>query len=90
MYAQERFLWSLPLILNRKGCAVNEDYCFFPDLTDPDPEYHFSGVKVGVMDSEVVMTFEELLTFVRQACAKFVELHPEYKTQVEHLVDKEN
>ncbi len=82
-------MWALPLILGRKGCGVNEDYCFFPDFTDPNPEYHFSGVKIGLMDDEVLITDEELSRFVRQACDKYVLLHPEHKQQLAEIVGKE-
>lgn len=89
IYSQGRFLWALPLILEKKGCGVNEDYCFFPDLADPDPEYHFCGVKIGLMDDEVVITDEELSRFVRQACDSYTFLHPEHKQQVADILARE-
>ena len=85
IYYQGRFLWALPLILERKGCGVNEDYCFFPDYSDPNPEYHFDGVKVGLMEDEVLISDRELLKFVRLACDKYVLLHPEHARQVAEI-----
>lgn len=86
MYSQGRFMWALPLILERKGCAVNEDYCFFPDKNDPNPEYHFEGVKIGLMDDEVTLDYDELLTFIGLACNVYVKLHPEDKQKVDDLI----
>ena len=88
IYFQGRFLWALPLILERKGCGVNEDYCFFPDDSDPSPEYHFSGVKVGLMDSEKLLTEEDLSKFLHEACDKYVLLHPEDKSQLEGIMEE--
>ncbi|WP_255566853.1 MULTISPECIES: ribonuclease toxin immunity protein CdiI [Photorhabdus] len=41
IYSQGEFLWALPLVLKKDGCGVNETYCIFPNLDDPDPEIPF-------------------------------------------------
>lgn len=43
----------LCLIVDRRGCVVNYDYCFFLDLNDLDFEYYFLGVKIGIGDDEI-------------------------------------
>ena len=88
LYYAREFLWALPLILEKKGCSVNEAHCSFPDLNDPDPECHFSGVKISLMDDEITLTFDELLKFLRQACVNYVQLHPEHGEQVADLLTK--
>jgi len=86
LQSQERFLWALRLIVDRRGCAVNYDYCFFSDLNDPDPEYHFSGVKIGVGDHEIQLTDEEFAEFLGRACERYMQLHPEEKDEVTSIL----
>lgn len=76
IYAQGKFLWALPLIVEKKGCGINEDFCFFPDLSDHDPVYHFEGVMFGIMHDEIIITEKECNYYVQKACASFTEKHP--------------
>ncbi|MBW9336847.1 ribonuclease toxin immunity protein CdiI [Herbaspirillum sp. RU 5E] len=84
--SRNRFLWALRLMVDRRGCAVNYDYCFFSDLSDPDPEYHFSGVKIGVGDNELQLTDEEFAEFLGRACERYMQLHPEEKDEVTSIL----
>ncbi|MCO4859205.1 ribonuclease toxin immunity protein CdiI [Herbaspirillum sp. WGmk3] len=84
--SQNRFLWALRLMVDRRGCAVNYDYCFFSDLSDPDPEYHFLGVKIGFGDNEIQLTDEEFAEFLGRACERYMQLHPEEKDEVTSIL----
>ena len=77
IYQQDRFLWALPLIVEKKGCGVNEEFCFFPDLKDPDPVYHFAGVTFGTMDDEVIISEEQCNAYLKEACDRYLEYNPE-------------
>ena len=47
IYDQDRFLWALKLVVDKRGCVVNDDYCLFPEPQSPDPSGHFEGVLFG-------------------------------------------
>lgn len=76
IYQQDRFLWALPLLLSRKGCVVNEEYCLFPDPGDQDPSSHFSGVICGSFNDEVNVSDEIFLMHLKDACDRYLRLHP--------------
>lgn len=77
IYQRDNFLWVLPLIVENKGCGVNEDYCFFPDMNDPDPFYHVTGVTFGTMDNEVTISDDQCNTYLMEACDRYLEDNPE-------------
>jgi hypothetical protein len=87
VYAQGEFLWALPLLLKRFGCALNDDFCCFPDCADPDPSLHFDGVKVGSGGGELVMSIEAFETVLRESCAQYIMLHPEQKGAVRLAIE---
>lgn len=79
IYQQDSFIWALPLLLSRKGCVINEEYCLFPNPDDPDPTCHFSGVLCGSMDDEVNVSDEIFQMHLREACDCYLRLHPNDK-----------
>ncbi|WP_217470668.1 ribonuclease toxin immunity protein CdiI [Photorhabdus akhurstii] len=86
IYSQGEFLWALPLVLKKDGCGVNETYCTFPNLDDPDPEYHFEGVMFGVWEGEIIVPESTCFEYVKLACEKYLQLHPEDTEQVKSLL----
>ncbi|KGM26447.1 hypothetical protein KS18_20200 [Photorhabdus luminescens] len=86
MNLQDKLLWTLPFLLNKTGCGVNETYCIFPDLTDPDPEYHFEGIMFGVWEGEVIVPESIGFEYIKLACEKYLQLHPEDTEQVKSLL----
>jgi hypothetical protein len=77
IYQQDKFLWALPLLVEKKGFGINEEFCFFPDLNDPDPIYHFSGVTFGTMDDEVIVSDDQYNKYLKEACERYIEDNPE-------------
>jgi len=86
MNLQCKFLWSLPFIIKKIGCGVNETYCSFPDLEDPDPKCHFEGIMFGVWEGEIIVSETVGFGYMRLACEKYIQLHPEDKTKVNELL----
>jgi len=86
MNLQSKFLWSLPFIINKIGCGVNETYCSFPDLEDPDPECHFEGIMFGVWGGEIIVPESVGFNYVKLACEKYLRLHPEHTARVNELL----
>lgn len=86
IYSQDRFLWALPLLINKGGCVVNDDYCLFPDFSDNDPSSHFEGVMFGVGDDEIIVSDETYSVSVSEACKKYLELHPSDEPKVSEIL----
>lgn len=82
IYSQDRFLWALPNLVSGISCVVNDDYCRFPDSQDPDPEMHFDGVLFGIGDDEIIIGRDVYEKFFRDACKRYISLHPEHKENV--------
>jgi len=59
---------------------------FFSDLDDPDPIYHFSGVMFGMMEDEIIITEDELNSFLKEACDRYIEKNPEDKIKIENIL----
>ncbi|KJP11530.1 hypothetical protein YA33_03520 [Klebsiella aerogenes] len=78
----------LPYLINKIGCGVNETYCSFPDFEDPDPECHFEGIMFGVWDGELIVPEFVGFKYVRLACEKYIQLHPEDTEKVNELLAK--
>lgn len=87
VYQQEKFLWVLPLLVGRKGCGVNEEFCFFPNLNDPDPTYHFSGVTFGTMGEETIVTDEQFNAYLKDACDLYLRNRPADESLVARALD---
>ncbi|HBQ7915358.1 TPA: ribonuclease toxin immunity protein CdiI, partial [Klebsiella aerogenes] len=83
-----KFIWMLPYLINKIGCGVNETYCSFPDFEDPDPECHFEGIMFGVWDGELIVPEFVGFKYVRLACEKYIQLHPEDTEKVNELLAK--
>ncbi|EPG6258948.1 ribonuclease toxin immunity protein CdiI [Klebsiella aerogenes] len=88
MYLQGKLIWMLPYLINKIGCGVNETYCSFPDFEDPDPECHFEGIMFGVWDGELIVPEFVGFKYVRLACEKYIQLHPEDTEKVNELLAK--
>jgi len=86
IYAQERFLWALKLIASKQGCVVNEDYCLFPDMSDPDPSSHFEGVKFGGLGGEVVVSEARCGEYVAMACKRYKAERPSDSRSVDEIL----
>ena len=86
IYDQNRFLWALPLIVSKKGCVVNDDYCIFPDWTDPDPEFHFEGVMFGGVNGEAVISEHSCSKYINEACTRYLRLHPNDMREISNIL----
>ena len=76
IYDQESFLWALKLVVDKRGCVVNDDYCLFPEPQSPDPSGHFEGVLFGSPAGEVSISEASCTEYIDLACRRYVELCP--------------
>ena len=86
VYAQGRFLWALKLIASKQGCVVNEDYCLFPDMNDPDPSCHFEGVSFGGVGGEMIVSEAKCREYVNMACKRYVAQCPDDLDSVDAIL----
>lgn len=81
--SEEDFVGCLSSIVNRDGCVLDEEYCLFPDLS---PDGDFVGVKVGTFGNERIYSEAEFLVFLRAACGRYSEKHPEATVVISGLL----
>ncbi|MEK9498499.1 ribonuclease toxin immunity protein CdiI [Photorhabdus sp. P32] len=91
MYNDERFLDAVENIVQKESFMLDGVYCFFPDMNSED-EY-FEGVQFVVgyppTDEDTITVSEEICYhYVRLACEKYLEFHPEDTTKVNELLAK--
>lgn len=86
MNLQCKFMDMLPSLIHGIGCVVNDTYCSFPDLEDPDPECHFEGMLFGVWEGEIIVFKLVGFNYTRFARKKYIQLHPEDSEKVNSLL----
>jgi len=83
-----KFVWGVEYIINRIGFVIDETCCNFPDWDDSDPECHFDGIMFCVWEGEIIVPEKIGFKYVRLACEKYLELHPEDTNKVNELLTK--
>jgi hypothetical protein len=81
-------------LINRN--EFSEDYlgCRFPENLDESELYNdyggipFEGVECWVMDEEVIVSEEEFFKVLKEACERYIELHPEKKDGLEKIMSQ--
>ncbi|MGJ7527316.1 ribonuclease toxin immunity protein CdiI [Variovorax sp. GB1P17] len=68
VHQQGALMRVLDALTQRISYVYNEEGCWFPDPDDPDPYFHFEGVKFGLVDESaiVVISEAECWQYVRQ------------------------
>lgn len=65
------------------GYATDGCYWYYPDMDSPFPEDRFEGVYFAVSyndpDLTVYVSEEESFQYAKEACLRFLEIHPEEK-----------
>ncbi|GKW05510.1 ribonuclease toxin immunity protein CdiI [Pectobacterium carotovorum] len=82
----QRLVWGVESIIKRNGFVINETYCHFPDFEDADPECHFEGIMFGVWEGEIIVPESVGFNYVKLACEKYLQLHPEDTEKVNALL----
>ncbi|MBH3404649.1 ribonuclease toxin immunity protein CdiI [Pseudomonas glycinae] len=91
MYDDGRFIEAVGYIVKRWGFSVDGAYCNFPDESSPLDEEHFEGVEFSYgyppSDEDTIVVSESVCTeYLRLACEKYLQLHPEDKAKIEELL----
>ncbi|HBO6816741.1 ribonuclease toxin immunity protein CdiI [Pseudomonas aeruginosa] len=93
MYSDGRFIKAIECIVNRWGYSTDGAYCNFPDENSPFDDEHFEGVEFSYgyppKDEDTIVVSEAVCSkFIRLACEKYLQRHPEDTEKVKELLDK--
>ncbi|KGD99816.1 hypothetical protein JL37_04435 [Achromobacter sp. RTa] len=93
MYADGYFLEAVGYIVRGWGFGTDGAYCNFPDMGSPFGEEHFEGVEFAYGDSPkdgdtVVVSETVCFEFIRLACEKYLQCHPEDIAKLKEILDK--
>lgn len=83
--SNDTFVRTIDHLLSGVGHSVNECDCSFPDDLDPDDE-RFEGVRFSIFEEELVISLDELRSFVIQACRSQLAIVPEQRLDIERLL----
>jgi len=86
MYEQGYFLECIEGIVNRENIVVNDQFCLFPDFDSDEPSSHFEGVNFRLFNDELIISEAACSALVDQACAKYVQLHPEDSAKINAIL----
>ena len=81
-------------LLGKQGTSINEDGCSFPGDLDEDELYNdyngvpFEGVNCWYFDEEEIVLEDEFFSLLKQACQRYIELHPEKREELEQIMSQ--
>ena len=91
-YNQGFFLDALGYWVQGIGYGMDGAWANFGDMDDPSEEFHFEGVEfeIGFSDPPNILCVAEATFYrwLRMACERYVQQHPEDKEKVEELLAK--
>jgi len=93
IYEDGYFLIAVENIINRESFILDGLYCNFPDMNSYDESEHFEGVEFATgypptENSTIIVSESTCYHYVRLACEKYIELHPEDTNQVNEFLVK--
>lgn len=91
MYEDGYFLKAIGYLVERTSFHVDGAYCNFPDMNSCYEEEHFDGVEFAYgyppeEDDTITVSEEVCFNYVRLACKKYLQLHPEDTDKVKTLL----
>ncbi|WP_447755346.1 ribonuclease toxin immunity protein CdiI [Pseudomonas nicosulfuronedens] len=92
MYNDDCFLKAVGYIVKKLGFSTDGAYCNFPDMNSCFDEEHFEGVEFAYgyppRDEDTVVVSESICSeYIRLACEKYLQCHPEDAAKVKELLD---
>ncbi|CNE79069.1 ribonuclease toxin immunity protein CdiI [Yersinia frederiksenii] len=91
LYGDGYFLEVIDNIVKKIGFCCDGAYCNFPDMNSYYEEEHFEGVEFAwgyppEEDDTIIVSEEACFSYVRLACEKYLQLHPEDSAKVSTLL----
>lgn len=92
IYSRGYLLESIALIVKRWGFCADGAYCSFPDRNSLFEEEHFDGVEFAygyppTDETTIVVSETTCSEYVRLACQKYLQRHPDDRKEVETLLE---
>ncbi len=88
VYSDDSFLYVISRLIDKIGFTFNYNGCNFPDLSDPDPFYHFEGVLFTTWEYEILITEEKFVYFLTQACKLYLQKNPEDEEKLKEILNR--
>ncbi|GKX64737.1 hypothetical protein SOASR032_33060 [Pragia fontium] len=93
MYNDGRFLNAIENIIQKESFVSDGVYCIFPDMNSYDENEHFDGVEFAIgypptEEDTIIVSEETCYHYVKQACEKYLKLHPEDTDKINELLAK--
>lgn len=88
MYRSSNFVRFLEYFSTRTGFVADETGFRFPDLTEYDAEYYFTGVRVWVGTQKVTLAEVDFVGQVKEACESYCNKHQDEASLVNTLLEK--
>ena len=85
---------SVKNLLNKERVGIDYDGCRFPSDLDESEIYHdyggkpFKGVECWLLDDEVIVSEDEFFKVLKQACKRYIKLHPEKREELERIMSR--
>ena len=77
------FLSNLKYLVDETGIGLDYAGCFFPEDDDD-----FEGIRCYCLDDEAIVSKEEFFSLLKQACKRYIELHPEKREELEQIISQ--
>lgn len=68
------------------GHGLNVAYCTFIDDIEPDEEA-FEGVKFGIYEDEIIINYDDVYHYMKEACISYVKGYPEDTETIKNLIN---
>lgn len=93
LYEDNKLLEAIELLSRKWALNVDGAYCNFPDMNSYDESEHFEGVAFAIgyppTEEDTVIISEDICyQYVRLACKKYLQLHPEDTDKINELLTK--
>ncbi|MBP2851617.1 ribonuclease toxin immunity protein CdiI [Dickeya oryzae] len=93
MYGDGFFLRTIELLTHKGALNTDGAYCHFPDMNSYYEEEHFEGVEFAYgyppeEDDTIIVSEETCFKYVRLACEKYLQKHPEDEAKIKSLLEK--
>lgn len=88
------FVKSAAYLLQGEGSGDEYGGCRFPNDLDESEIYHdyggnpFEGVECWYLEDNVVVSEDEFFKLLKEACERYIELHPDKKDEIEQIMSQ--
>ena len=90
--SESKFCRDIDLLLTDRGLGLHETTCFiaYPEPPGFDPSLPAGYVRfaIDIIDAESIITYEDFLEYLRQACEGYIARHPQDEAKLVAVLQK--